>query len=104
MHVIHSTSWFYVVQHICILERIDAYLNVVLLRSYTDVVTRRQTYISLHMYVLERSPYMYVNTCNSTYWYVRVRSVSVYSTQAAFEMSRGNHQNTYKYGVNVFFV
>ena len=47
---------------------------------------------------------MYINTRNSTYWYVRVRSVSGYSTQAAFEMSHGNHQNTSKYDVNVFFV
>ena len=64
-------------------------MNVVLLRSYTDVVRRRQTYMymKLYMYVLVCSPYMYVNTRNSTYWYVRVRSVSVYSTQAAFEMS-----------------
>ena len=55
------------------------------------------------MHVLVRSQHMYLNIRTSTYWYVRVRSVSVYST-SCFEMSRLNYQNTYKYGVNAFFV
>ena len=106
MHIVHSTSWWYIVKHICIFEGIDTSMNVVLWCLYTDLVTRRQTYmyIWLYMYILVWSPYLYVNTCNSVYWYIWVRSVSVYSTQGAFEMSLRNHQNTCEYGVNVFFV